>query len=104
MTFSKGFPPSVHNNTFGSSGERLQSYLLSLSSDNQTLFSRSLTQFVTCTEESREKEPSVVMRNVRQFITGIKNYLLRNGEKELLNIIEEERKKVKAYGNLTLYE
>ncbi len=59
-----------------------------------TLFGLSVAKFVQCTEESREKDPAVVMRNMRQFMSGMKNYLVRNGEGELQGIIDEERSKV----------
>ena len=38
-----------------------------------------------------------VMKNVRQFISGVKNYLIKTGEGELHNIMQEERSKVKTY-------
>ena len=37
-----------------------------------------------------------VMKNVRQFISGVKNYLIKTGEGELHNIMQEERSKVCA--------
>ena len=57
-------------------------------------WSQSVDNFLTCTVESREKNPYVVMRNVRQFMTGLKNYLTRSGEADFLKIVEDERQKV----------
>ena len=37
-----------------------------------------------------------VMKNVRQFISGVKNYLIKTGEGNLHNIMQEERSKVCA--------
>ncbi len=68
--------------------------LANASSSDATIFGRSVAKFVVCTEESREKDPAVVVRNVRQFISGMKNYLIRNGEGDLHAVIEDERKKV----------
>jgi hypothetical protein len=34
------------------------------------------------------------MRNIRQFITGLKNYLTRSGEGNLWSLVDQERKKV----------
>ena len=68
--------------------------MVSLSRDPGTIFGRNVAKFVVCTEESREKDPAVVMRNMRQFMSGIKNYLLRQGEGSLLAVIDEEREKV----------
>ena len=36
-----------------------------------------------------------VMKNVRQFISGVKNYLIKTGEGDLHTIVQEERSKVK---------
>ena len=77
-----------------SSRDRIQSYLRKLSADEKSLFGRSVDNFVTCTVESREQSPHVVTRNVRQFMTGLKNYLTRSGEGSLWKIVDEERKKV----------
>ena len=35
-----------------------------------------------------------VMKNVRQFISGVKNYLIKTGEGDLHTIMQEERSKV----------
>ena len=35
-----------------------------------------------------------VMKNVRQFISGVKNYLIKTGEGDLHTIMQEERNKV----------
>ena len=77
-----------------SSRELLHEAVLELSSDPSTLFARSVAQFVKCTEESPERDPAAVVRNVRQFLTGIKNFLVRSGEGRMLEVIREEREKV----------
>lgn len=38
----------------------------------------------------------VVIRNVRQFLNGIKNYLVKHGEGELHELIESERTRLNA--------
>ena len=54
-----------------------------------------------CTEEASESDPAVVMRNVRQFVNGIKNYLVRNGEQgRLTEVIDEERERVGALADI----
>ena len=47
-----------------------------------------------------------VMKNVRQFISGVKNYLIKTGEGNLHNIMQEERSKVCAlfYKSLSYVE
>ena len=52
---------------------------------------------ITCnsTEESFNiSETFEVMKNVRQFISGVKNYLIKTGEGDLHHIMQEERSKV----------
>ena len=66
-----------------------------MSEEADGIFASNVSKFIVCTEEGAETDPAVVMRNVRQFVTGIKNYLVRNGERgRLTEIIDEERERV----------
>jgi hypothetical protein len=47
----------------------------SLSTDDQTVFGATLQRFVECTLLSREQDPYVVVRRVRQFLNGFIFYL-----------------------------
>lgn len=38
----------------------------------------------------------IVIRNVRQFLNGMKNYLVKHGEGELHDLIEKERTRLNA--------
>jgi len=60
-----------------------------------TFISQSVRQFITCTQESQQSDTRIVMRNMRQFMTGMKNYLIRTGEEDLQNAIERERVKLR---------
>lgn len=53
---------------------------LRLAEDENTVFGATLKRFIECTVQSEEADPRVVVRNVRQFINGIKNYLVKHGE------------------------
>ena len=48
-----------------------------------------------CEDSGYSCEMIDVMKNVRQFISGVKNYLIKTGEGDLHNIMQEERSKVK---------
>ena len=89
-----GVPSLIPKGPSTQSRQRIQGCVQDLANDAGTTFSRSLKKFVQCTEESREKDPAVVMRNMRQFMSGIKNYLLRHGEGDLLKVIDQERAEV----------
>ena len=68
--------------------QELKQYLLELANQPDSLFGRTVTQFVACTRwvfssetqmicvsrESSVTEPCVVMRNMRQVMNGLKNY------------------------------
>ena len=70
-----------------------------MSGESGGIFASNVSKFIQCTEEGSETDPSVVMRNVRQFVSGIKNYLVRNGERgRLTEIIDEERERVSEWG------
>lgn len=78
-------------------GSSTREYALQLAADKSTVFARSIDNFVCCTVESKETNPSVVMRNVRQFMSGMKNYLLKHGEKEFQKVVEKERSQVRCF-------
>ncbi len=55
-----------------------QEHVLLLSKpESGTLFGRVTAEFIRCAKESAERDPRVLMRNMRQFMNGLKNYLLR---------------------------
>lgn len=75
-------------------GVAIKDYAIGLGSDTSTTFSRAVSNFITCTLESPERDPTVVTRNVRQFMSGMKNYLVTSGEKEFEAIVKKERSNV----------
>uniref|UniRef100_A0A915CWH4 Ras-associating domain-containing protein n=1 Tax=Ditylenchus dipsaci TaxID=166011 RepID=A0A915CWH4_9BILA len=81
--------PSLSHNTSDPSCI-LQKYVEYLAADESTMFGSTLHRFIECTIESEETDPSVVIRRVRQFLNGMKNYLVKNGELDLHGIIERE--------------
>uniref|UniRef100_A0A0K0DBY9 Ras-associating domain-containing protein n=1 Tax=Angiostrongylus cantonensis TaxID=6313 RepID=A0A0K0DBY9_ANGCA len=68
----------------------LQSYVERLVDCSCTVFGATLKRFIECTVQSEEADPNVVVRNVRQFINGIKNYLVKHGEGDLHALIDQE--------------
>ena len=81
---------------FRSPGSKIKEYIVKLSTDTATTFGSTIENFIQCTLDSQEKNPQHVMRNVRQFMTGIKNYLVKHGEGKLEDLIERERNKLKV--------
>lgn len=76
-------------------GGGIRSYALQLHQDKTTTFAQNIDNFIACTRESKENDPHIVMRNIRQFMSGMKNYLVKHGEKEFYKEIERERSKVR---------
>ncbi|KAF7638460.1 hypothetical protein Mgra_00002137 [Meloidogyne graminicola] len=94
-------PSRLRNTSNDSQGEKdpalvIQHYVETLSTDDQTVFGGALQRFVECTLLSREQDPYVVIRRVRQFLNGIKNYLVKNGEGDLHLVIERESDRLHA--------
>jgi len=84
-------PPRLRNvQTNTDPARRIQQYVEKLSQDDSTVFGSTLKRFIECTVEAEECDPQVVIRNVRQFLNGIKNYLVKHGEGDLHGIIETE--------------
>ncbi|PVD26166.1 hypothetical protein C0Q70_13835 [Pomacea canaliculata] len=74
--------------------QQIQPLACELSQDKNTTFGVTVENFIQCTVDSQDRNPYHVMRNVRQFMTGIKNYLVKHGEGELEDKIEQERAKL----------
>ena len=70
-------------------------YIYKLAKENDNTFAKIVTQFIDCTKAKKETSPQVVMTNIRQFMNGMKNYLVKNGEKNFLKMVKEERNKLK---------
>ncbi|XP_052273588.1 uncharacterized protein LOC127873694 isoform X4 [Dreissena polymorpha] len=69
----------------------VREYIIGLSKNRDTTFGSTIYNFIQCTLESHDTNPHNITRNVRQFMTGIKNYLVKHGEGELEDLIERER-------------
>ncbi|KAF7281801.1 hypothetical protein GWI33_004236 [Rhynchophorus ferrugineus] len=83
-------------------GSAIRKYALELAQDKSTTFAQNVDNFIACTCESKETSPQIVMRNMRQFMSGMKNYLVKHGEKEFYKEIERERNKLKSTEFLNL--
>ena len=77
-------------------GKKLQAFVLQLGRDTSTTFGRSLQHFLQCTREAKEQRAVPVLRNVRQFISGIKNFLVQHGEASFDSALLEIRSKLKS--------
>ncbi|MCP9264629.1 Protein sprint [Dirofilaria immitis] len=89
-------PPRLKNSLSADPGTKIQEYVERLSQEENTVFGATLRRFIECTFEAEECDPQVVIRNVRQFLNGLKNYLVKHGEGELHDLIEKERARLNA--------
>jgi hypothetical protein len=63
--------------------EIIQNHVMLLARpESGTLFARVTEEFIRCAKESQVQDPRVLMRNMRQFMNGLKNYLLRQVNKK----------------------
>lgn len=81
-------------------GVAIRAYAVDLGNDTSTTFSQAVSNFITCTLESPEKDPAIVTRNVRQFMSGMKNYLVTSGEKEFEAIVKKQQSNVSSLMSL----
>ncbi|XP_076172717.1 src homology 2 domain-containing protein sprint isoform X4 [Ptiloglossa arizonensis] len=93
---------ALRNRDNGGTGSTIRLYALELAADKTTTFSQNIDNFIQCTKEGKEASPHVVMRNMRQFMSGMKNYLVKHGEREFEKEVEKERLKLKANEFLNL--
>ncbi|XP_065366337.1 protein sprint isoform X5 [Calliphora vicina] len=92
----KCHPRNKVNICNGGPGDTVRSYTLQLAADQCTTFARNIENFISCTKESREAAPQVVMRNMRQFMNGMKNYLVKHGEGKFHQEVETARSRLKS--------
>ncbi|CRK92539.1 CLUMA_CG006082, isoform A [Clunio marinus] len=76
-------------------GDGVEAYTLSLAKDETSIFAKNIYNFIACTRESREKIPHKVMRNIRQFMNGMKNYLVKHGEADFAIEVDKARAALK---------
>ncbi|RZF37491.1 hypothetical protein LSTR_LSTR013728 [Laodelphax striatellus] len=86
----------------GAGAAAIGAYTMQLAADKSTTFAQNIDRFIACTRESPETSPQVVMRNMRQFMSGMKNYLVKHGERQFEKQVEKERNKLKANEFLNL--
>ncbi|XP_034671399.1 protein sprint isoform X6 [Drosophila subobscura] len=91
-----GHPRNKMNIQSSGPGDSLRAYTLQLALDPSSTFARNIENFISCTKESREAAPQVVMRNMRQFMSGMKNYLVKHGEGKFHAELESARGRLKA--------
>uniref|UniRef100_A0A182MUP7 VPS9 domain-containing protein n=1 Tax=Anopheles culicifacies TaxID=139723 RepID=A0A182MUP7_9DIPT len=78
-------------------GESIATYAFYLANKPDSTFSRNISNFIACTKESKAApHPQVVMRNMRQFMSGMKNYLVKHGEGEFAGEVQKARAQLKA--------
>jgi len=76
------------------SSDILKAYIEDLSKKEDSLLGQTVMQFIKCTKESAVNDPILVMRNMRQLMNGLKNYLIITGEGELFILLKLEREKL----------
>lgn len=76
-----------HNDPNGA----IEAYTLALAQDETSIFGQNIHNFIACTRESKEKIPQKVMRNMRQFMNGMKNFLAKHGEKRFDEEVDNAR-------------
>lgn len=77
-------------------GDSIAAYALTLAQDSSSTFSRNIENFISCTKESRETSPQIIMRNMRQFMSGMKNYLVKHGEGDFQQEVLRARSMLKS--------
>lgn len=84
-----------HHNDATAAGSSIADYAHSLANDASSTFARNIQNFITCTKEAREITPQVMMRNMRQFMSGMKNYLVKHGEGDFQSEVQKARSRLK---------
>nr|XP_027203919.1 protein sprint-like isoform X1 [Dermatophagoides pteronyssinus] len=73
----------------------ISNYVFELASRKDNTFAKSIDNFIECTKETTDPNPSVILGYVRQFMNGMKNYLIKHGEGDFINVVQNERSRLK---------
>jgi len=90
----------IFENTDGSeiqnidSGHIIKQYIEDLTTKEDSILGQTVLQFIACTKDSPTDDPTLIMRNMRQVMNGLKNYLIITGEGELFQLLKLERAKL----------
>ncbi|XP_050086367.1 protein sprint isoform X2 [Anopheles aquasalis] len=86
-----------NRNSHTGPGESIATYAFYLANKLDSTFSRNISNFIACTKESKTApHPQVVMRNMRQFMSGMKNYLVKHGEGDFAAEVQKARAQLKS--------
>ena len=80
-------PSEGRRNLTGESRNVIKSCLRQLSALETSVLGQIVRRFICCTVESGLESPGLVMRNIRQVMTGLKNYLTITGEGDLKEVV-----------------
>jgi len=72
----------------------IKDYIEDLTTKEDSILGQTVLQFIACTEDSPIDDPTLIMRNMRQVMNGLKNYLIITGEGELFQLLKLERAKL----------
>jgi isoleucyl-tRNA synthetase len=78
------------------SQEKIKDYVTHQLATDEWMFGRMISQFNECTQKVNSNQILSTLSNIRQFMNGMKNYLVRHGEGELHQIIKDERMKLNS--------
>ena len=66
----------------------IKDYITDLAAKDDSILGQAISQFITCTEDYSLNDPIFVMRNMKQVMNGLKNYLIITGEGELFQLLK----------------
>jgi len=76
------------------SADVIKEYIEDLTTKKDSILGQTVLQFIACTKDSPTDDPTLIMRNMRQVMNGLKNYLIITGEGELFQLLKLERAKL----------
>ncbi|RNA13788.1 sprint [Brachionus plicatilis] len=76
----------------------IRNLIVKMSQNEKIIFGKNIQEFIKCTLGLKELNPFLLMSNTRQFMNGIRNYLLKNdsSNSELRDLLEKEQENLGA--------
>jgi hypothetical protein len=82
--------PALHREKSSNTQKRIAGYLNRILSNPRSTEHRTVDNFVVCTKEGDEQSYKTIQRNVRQFMDGMRNFLMTQYGNTMLAMIPKK--------------
>uniref|UniRef100_A0A0V0J926 FERM domain-containing protein n=1 Tax=Schistocephalus solidus TaxID=70667 RepID=A0A0V0J926_SCHSO len=102
MVRSFPLPPTPEEQNVNRSGHHIRDFVHALANDGECAFSKQVLTFIDCTKQRGYCSPHLTMQGVRQFMSGLINYLQNNPLDGIDVALKAEREELRGLNYLSV--